>query len=122
MASWAINERFNIERQVAIAICKEIVSGGRSPHDTVPPPHVLAKQKILNPRVVEAAYATLVNDGLMTVTSDGDYRVTDDAQERARESLLKWAEEEAQKLASALRQVGLRSEDVQRILAKVIDV
>ena len=118
---WAINERFDVERQVMRAICYEIARGAWLPNDAIPPPHVLAKERILSPRVVESAYAKLVKEGLLVAVSGGVYQTADDAQELARARLLKWAGEEVRDLARALRRAGINDEHIQRILGEAAD-
>jgi len=120
--SWTINERFGVEHQVVRAICHEIARGALSPGDAMPSPHVLAKERILNPRAVEAAYATLVEAGVLVSLSGGDHQIADDAQPLARDCLLKCAEEDVRDLVSALRRAGVSNQAVQRLLREVGDV
>jgi DNA-binding transcriptional regulator YhcF (GntR family) len=119
---WTINERFDVERQVMRAICHEIARGAWSSGDLMPSPHVLAEEKILNPRVVESAYAKLVEAGLLVTSSGGAHQPAVDAQPLARESLLRWAQEDVRDLAGALRRAGLSGEDVRRVFREVADV
>ncbi len=119
---WAINERFDIEGQVVRAICHEIARGAWSPGDAVPSPHVLAKERVLNPSVVESAYAKLVKLGLLVALPGGDHQTADDARPRARDCLLDWAEEDVRDLARALRRAGVSREAVQRLFREVGDV
>lgn len=119
---WAINERFNVEDQVVRAVCHEITRGVWSRGDAVPSPHVLAKERILNPHVVESAYAKLVKAGLLVALSGGDYQTADEAQRLARGRLLEWAEEEVRDLSGSLRRAGLSREEVERIFRQARDV
>lgn len=119
---WAINERFDVEHQVVRAICHEIARGAWSPGDETPSPHLLAKQRILNPRIVESAYAKLVEGGLLIALPGGGHQTADGAQPLARACLLRWAKEEVTDLVSGLRRAGLSDEDVQRLLREAGDV
>jgi DNA-binding transcriptional regulator YhcF (GntR family) len=118
---WAINERYDVERQVVRAICYKIARGAWMPNDSIPPPHVLAKERILSPRVVESAYTKLVKDGLLVALSGGVYQTAGDAQALARVRLLEWVGEEVRDLVSALRRAGLDEEHIQRILGEAAD-
>jgi DNA-binding transcriptional regulator YhcF (GntR family) len=119
---WSINERFDVERQVVRAVCHEIARGAWSPGDAIPPPHLLAEERILNPRVVESAYAKLVEAGLLVAASGGDYRAAPDSQQLARARLLQWVKEEVRELAGALRRAGLSDEEVERVFREAGDV
>lgn len=130
--SWAINERFDLQRQVVRAICEEIARGTYPPGDALPAPHLLAKERILNPRVVESVYARLVEAGVLVAVSVADdqtprdqptaYQTAHDAQRLARGCLLRWAREEVRDLVRALGRAGLSGEDVQRVFREVGDV
>ena len=118
---WAINERFDIEQQVVRAICHEIARGAQAPGDPMPSPHVVAKERVLNPRVVESAYAKLVKLGLLVALPGGDHQTADDARRLARDCLLAWAEEDARDLVRALRRAGVSREAVQRVFREAGD-
>ncbi len=115
MASWAINERFDVERQVVRAICHDIARGAVPLGDVMPSPHVLSEEKLLNPHAVESAYAKLVEAGLLRVQPGGDYQISADAPRLARNCLLQWAKEEAQHLIHSLRSAGLSAEEIQSV-------
>ena len=120
--SWDINERFEVERQVVRAICRQIARGTLPPGHAMPPPHVLAQERVLNPRVVESAYATLVEVGLLLAPSGDAYQIADDAQRLARVWLLQCAEQELREMVSALRRDGLSTEEIRRVFREVDDV
>jgi len=80
---WTVNERLDVEGQVVRHLCREIAREAWSPGDSLPAPHVVAQERILNPRTVGAAYSRLAQAGLLAATSGGDFVVTEDAQELA---------------------------------------
>jgi DNA-binding transcriptional regulator YhcF (GntR family) len=117
----AIDQRFDIERQLVRTICYEIARGAWSAGDSIPSPHAFAHERILNPRVVESAYATLVENGVLTATSGDQYEPAEDAPARARACLLQWAKEDVKDLVSALRRVGVAALDIQSVLGEITD-
>jgi DNA-binding transcriptional regulator YhcF (GntR family) len=119
--TWAINERLDVERQLVRAICHDIARGVSPPGDAMPSPGALAQERVLNPHVVESAYAKLVEAGLVCVGPPGDYQITEHAPRLARDCLLQWAEEEMKDLAGALRRAGLSTDDVQRVFREAGD-
>jgi len=119
--SWTINERLDVEDQIVCHLCREIARGAWSPGDSLPASHVVAQEKILNPRTVESAFSRLAQSGILTATSDSDLVVTEDAQELARDFLVKSAEQEINELVAGLRGAGFGMEDIQRIWKEATD-
>ena len=118
---WAINERLDVKHQVLRAICRDVARGIWSPGDLMPAPHVLAKERILNPRIVESAYGKLVELGLLVALPDGRHRIADGARRLARDRLVEWAEEDVKDLIRALRSAGVSGEVVQRLFREAGD-
>ena len=119
---WDIDERFDVEHQVVRALWFEIARGAWSPGDAAPSPHDLAEARILNPHVVESAYAKLAEAELLVPHPGGDYQIAADAVRLARARLLEWAAEEVRNLIIALRRAGLSGDDVERIFREARDV
>jgi DNA-binding transcriptional regulator YhcF (GntR family) len=84
-------------------------------------PHALSQERLLNPHVVESAYAKLVEAGLLCGRSGGEYWVSEHAPRLARDYLLQCVEEDIRDLVGTLRRAGLSAEEVQRILREVGD-
>ena len=118
---WDIDERIDVERQVVRALSYEIARGAWASGDTVPSPHDLAEARVLNPRVVESAYAKLAEAGFLVRHAAGDHQIAADAPRLARAWLLEWAEEEVRGLVGSLRRAGLSGDDVERILREARD-
>jgi len=121
MVSWVINERFDVERQIVLAICQDVARGVLPPGDAMSSPQSLSEERTLNPHSVESAYAKLVEDGLLRVQAGGDYQISADAPRLARSCLLQWAKEEAKCLVGTLRCAGLSAEEIQGVFREVGD-
>jgi DNA-binding transcriptional regulator YhcF (GntR family) len=113
--SWGINERFDIERQVMLDICHDIARGITPSGDALPLPHVLSGKRLLNPHVVESAYAKLAEAGILRIQSGGGHLISTDAPRLARRFLLHWAEKEVQNLIDILQGAGLSPTEIETI-------
>lgn len=119
--SWTINERLDVEDQVVCHLCREIARGAWSLGDSLPAPHVVAQERILNPRTVESAFSRLVQTGILTTTSGSEFVVTEDAQGLARDYLVKSAKQDINELVAGLRGAGFGTDDIQRIWKEATD-
>lgn len=119
--SWAINERLDVEGQLVRVICHDVARGVWLVGDALPSPHALAQDRVLNPRIAEAAYASLVEAGVLRLQPGGEFRVAEDARRLARDCLLEWAKGQLRDLARALRQAGFSAEDVRRVCREAGD-
>jgi DNA-binding transcriptional regulator YhcF (GntR family) len=118
---WAVNERLNVKQQVMRAICHDIARGALLPGNTIPSPAVLSEERLLNPRVVEAAYANLVELGVLCDLPESEHQVSVDAPRLAREYLLQWAREEMRVLVDNLRSARMTKEEIQNALRTIFD-
>jgi DNA-binding transcriptional regulator YhcF (GntR family) len=119
---WTINERSNVERQVERAICFDVARGITLPGELLPAPQVLSEQRLLNPHVVEAAFAELTEAGLLHIEQDGGHRIAGHAAELARKLLREWASTEVRAIAKMLCHAGLTADDVRAVFREADDV
>jgi len=98
----SIDERQELEAQVVHILCLDIGRGALRPGDALPAPEELARQLLVNPRKVAAAYERLAAAGVAEGAGAEACTVSSGGPERARAWLV---EEFRDDLASRLREL-----------------
>ncbi len=88
--------------------------GVLSPGDKLPSVRSLAVELGINPNTVQKAYAILENDGVIVSISGKGSFISDD--NSATDAILSAAREEFRKSAAEAKRMGLKKEDLIRIL------
>lgn len=121
MVSWATNEQLSGEHQVMREICYNIARGVFSPGDAMPSPHALSQDRMINPRIVELAYAKLAKAGILNIPSSENYHISAEAQPLAREFLLVCTKKELRDFVEILKCAGLSTGEIQAIFREASD-
>lgn len=116
-----IDERFDLERQVSRLLCFEIARGRYRPGDKLPALAALARELLINPRKVEAAYEALARADLVDLSENGEYVVREDAPEKARHRLARHAEEDLRTIRDELRKAGFSPDEIGAIFQRTLE-
>lgn len=111
-----IDERRNVEDQIVRNLHLEIGRGTYRAGELLPPVESLARDLLINPRKVTAAYEKLCTEGVASFNPGEGFRLKVDAAERTRLKLLEDFEMDLRATLQTLRQAGCPAAQTQEIL------
>jgi|SRR5882724_3965178 len=108
-----VDERRDVEDQIVRRVWLEIARGAYREGETLPAPESVARDLLVNPRRVQAAYRRLTTDGLVAQVKGQGYVIQPGAREQARTRLVDSFCNGLQASLTELREVGCSTTQLQ---------
>ena len=115
-----VDERRDVEDQIVRRVWVEIARDAYREAETLPPPESVARDLLVNPRRVQAAYRRLSADGLVTHIKGQGYLIQPGAREQARARLVDCFCNRLQASLTELQEVGCSPAQIQAAIDAVL--
>jgi DNA-binding transcriptional regulator YhcF (GntR family) len=117
----SVDERRDVEDQIVRKLWLEIARDAYREGETLPTSGSIARDLLVNPRRVQAAYRRLVTDGMVAQTKTQGFIVQSAAREIARAKLAENLRDGLRTALSELREVGCSTQQLMAIINSVLE-
>ena len=115
-----VDERRDVEDQIVRRVLLQIARGAYREGETLPPPQSVARDLLVNPRRVQAAYRRLSSNRLVVQVKGQGYLIQPDAREEARTRLVDCFCDRLHASLTELREVGCSTAQLQAAIDTVL--